>query len=181
MTTPIENTIDDDTDVSDVDDTVTNDWTPPTQEDYEQLVARERKANAESAARKRYLKEHGIDHLTGKKQTDDSDTADTAVPVDTAAIETAAASKAEAVFTALADAGVAPQSLSRFSRMVDRNGDIAAQVETLKAEFGELFTKRPRTTNAVDATAVGAGKKQAPAADQTKDYAQVLADRVLGL
>ncbi|MFD7999931.1 phage scaffolding protein [Streptomyces mirabilis] len=44
-----------------------DDWTPPSREDYEKLVEGKRKADAEAAARRKYLRQHGIDPKTGNK------------------------------------------------------------------------------------------------------------------
>jgi hypothetical protein len=42
-------------------------WTPPSREEYDNLVAAKRKADAEAAARRKYLRQHGIDPKTGLK------------------------------------------------------------------------------------------------------------------
>lgn len=52
---------DDDSDDSDEDDFV-----PPSREQWEQLLAAKRKSDSESAARKRFLRDNGIDPKTGK-------------------------------------------------------------------------------------------------------------------
>lgn len=44
-----------------------DDWTPPSREDYEKLVEGKRKADAEAATRRKYLRQHGIDLKTGNK------------------------------------------------------------------------------------------------------------------
>lgn len=173
--------------------TDSNVWTPPTQEEFNDLLARKNRADSEAASRKRFLKELGYDPKTFVKLSDaavtDSDNQgggdvqeDAAKPVqvDTAAIERAAADKAEAVFIALASNGVGASSLARVSKLIDRDGDIASQIATLKEELPELF-KRSRTTNVADATAVGGGKKTAPTAGaETLDYKQILANQILG-
>jgi hypothetical protein len=49
-----------------------DEWTPPTREDYEKLIAGKQKADSEAAARKRYLRDAGFDPKTGQpivKQT----------------------------------------------------------------------------------------------------------------
>lgn len=48
-----------------------DDWTPPTREDYEKLIEGKRKADAEAAARRKYLRQHGIDPKTGNKLNPD--------------------------------------------------------------------------------------------------------------
>src|ERR1041385_2707349 len=44
-----------------------DDWTPPPREEWEKLCEDRRKADGESAARRRYLRQHGIDPKTGTK------------------------------------------------------------------------------------------------------------------
>ena len=44
-----------------------DDWTPPTREEYESILAAKKKADGEAAARRKYLKAHGIDPKTGEK------------------------------------------------------------------------------------------------------------------
>lgn len=44
-----------------------DDWAPPTREEYEQLLAAKKKADGEAAARRKYLRQHGIDPKTGEK------------------------------------------------------------------------------------------------------------------
>ncbi|MEU3281600.1 hypothetical protein [Streptomyces antibioticus] len=44
-----------------------DDWTPPTREEYEETVSKLRTASGEAAARKKYLRQHGIDPKTGSK------------------------------------------------------------------------------------------------------------------
>lgn len=41
-------------------------WTPPTQEEFERLIAAKSKADSEAASRKRFLREAGLDPKTGK-------------------------------------------------------------------------------------------------------------------
>lgn len=184
----LNNTFNDD-DVTDVE-TTEDEWVAPSRAEWEDLLDKKRRADSEAASRKRWLRDLGYDPKTGEKLPDGSETApdiklgpdyqddaEKPVQVDTTAIENAASAKAEAVFLALADAGVAPKSLGRFSKLIDRNGDIPAQVASLKEEFGELFTKRPRTTVA-DASAVSGGRQKPPAADANLTFEQKLAKRM---
>jgi hypothetical protein len=179
-----------DNDVTDVE-TTEDEWTPPTREEWEEVLEKKRRADSEAASRKRWLRDLGYDPKTGEKLPDGSQTAaetddgptdrqDSAKPaaVDTVAIEKAALAKGAGIVIALADAGVGPKSLDRVSKLIDVNGDIPAQVEALKEEFPEFF-KRPRTSVA-DASAVGAGTKKAPTGEATKSYAEIMADRLLG-
>mgnify|MGYP001120034731 CR=1 FL=1 len=68
---------DDDDDDDDTDATDENDddddakpeedsWTPPSKEDFEKLLAAKQKADSEAAARKRFLRDAGLDPKTGK-------------------------------------------------------------------------------------------------------------------
>lgn len=189
------NNTDIDTDV----DTTDDEWVPPTRDEWEGILAKKRTADSEAASRKRWLRELGYDPKTGEKvaaaavsgsdATDATGLNTTSVQptqVDTAAIETAVSSKIEAVYTALAEAGVGAKSLARVSRLVDKASitidedgveGLSSQVEALKTEFPELF-KRSRTNGAVaDATAVGAGKKTAPSASQERDWKDVMRER----
>jgi hypothetical protein len=64
-----------------------DDWQPPSREEYEKLVEAKRKADAEAAARRKYLRQHGIDPKTGNKLEPDPepDPAPAARPQDPAA------------------------------------------------------------------------------------------------
>lgn len=44
-----------------------DEWAPPSREEYEEMVAKLRTASGEAAARKKYLRQHGIDPKTGSK------------------------------------------------------------------------------------------------------------------
>lgn len=57
---------DDDSDDSDAGNSDADTWTPPTKEDYEKLMAAKQKADSEAAARKRFLREAGLDPKSGK-------------------------------------------------------------------------------------------------------------------
>lgn len=57
---------DDDDDVSNTGVHPDDEWTPPTREDYDKLLAAKQKADSEAAARKRYLRDAGFDPKTGK-------------------------------------------------------------------------------------------------------------------
>ncbi|MGC5562819.1 hypothetical protein ACPYPG_08250 [Streptomyces sp. FR-108] len=161
-------------------------WTPPTREEWENLLDKKKTADAEAASRKRFLRDLGYDPKTGEKLSADLGTegegdvqSDAAKPVqvDAAAIEKAASEKSTALVIALAEAGVGPKSLKYVSKLIDPAENILPQIEALKAEVPDLF-KRSRNTPVADATAVGAGSKQTPSADQSKTYAQRLAESI---
>lgn len=60
-----------------------DDWTPPTREEWEAQQAKLRTATGEAAARRKYLREHGIDPKTGQKiQTDDPEPDPATTPKD---------------------------------------------------------------------------------------------------
>jgi len=61
-----ENDIVDDDELDDDVEEVEDDWTPPTKEEYEKLLAGKQKADSEAAARKRWMREAGLDPKTGK-------------------------------------------------------------------------------------------------------------------
>lgn len=57
---------DDDDDDDDDDSTVEDDWTPPSKEEWQRILDAKKKADSESAQRKRYLREAGINPKTGE-------------------------------------------------------------------------------------------------------------------
>jgi hypothetical protein len=68
---------DGDAEADDETDTGTDDgWVPPTRDEWENHQTRLRTASAEAAARRKYLKAHGIDPKTGQKAADDTEPAD---------------------------------------------------------------------------------------------------------
>lgn len=60
-------------DTAEPDDEPADDWTPPSRAEYEKLVEDKRKADGEAAARRKYLRQHGIDPKTGLKIQPDPD------------------------------------------------------------------------------------------------------------
>lgn len=58
--------VDDELEVDDEVEEVEDDWTPPTKEEYQKLLAAKSKADSEAAARKRWMREAGLDPKTGK-------------------------------------------------------------------------------------------------------------------
>lgn len=56
---------DDDTDEDDSEE-AEDEWVPPTKEEFEKILAAKQKADSEAAARKRFLREAGLDPKTGK-------------------------------------------------------------------------------------------------------------------
>jgi hypothetical protein len=57
---------DDDVDEHDDSDDVEDKWVPPSKEEFEKILAAKSKADSEAAARKRFLREAGLDPKTGK-------------------------------------------------------------------------------------------------------------------
>lgn len=57
-----------------------DDWAPPSREEYEKLIADKRKADGEAAARRKYLRAHGIDPKTGEKVKPDTEPDDVETP-----------------------------------------------------------------------------------------------------
>ena len=53
------------------DDEPADDWTPPTKEEWESHQAKLKAASGEAAARRKYLRQHGIDPKTGNKLNPD--------------------------------------------------------------------------------------------------------------
>lgn len=63
----VEEVEDDDDDASDeVSNTEETSWTPPSREQFERLLAEKKRADSEAAARKRLLRDAGLDPKTGK-------------------------------------------------------------------------------------------------------------------
>lgn len=61
---------------TDPDVTPVDDWTPPTREEWETSQTKLRTATGEAAARRKYLREHGIDPKTGAKLNPNPDPVD---------------------------------------------------------------------------------------------------------
>jgi len=57
---------DDDDNEQDETEEVEDEWVPPSKEDFDKLIAAKQKADSEAAARKRFLREAGLDPKTGK-------------------------------------------------------------------------------------------------------------------
>lgn len=160
----------DETDVVDTDtDNDANDWSPPTREDYERLLAESRKASSEAANRKRMLRELGYDKNGNPlNPTNDSEEKPRSQPAsgNRAVSEKAIAKKYEAIYSGLATAGVPAGQLSRVARLIDASAvvvdedgieGLSEQIESLRTDYADFF-KRPRT-KAADAAVVGGGKK----------------------
>lgn len=152
-----------------------DDWTPPSREEYEQLLAAKKKADGEAAARRKYLRQHGIDPKTGEKQQPDEPEPEPATAKDdqpqgpSAAemkrqIEKAAAEaelrglrKTKALVTgvnaALAEAGWNGQRLNSLMKLIDLDdvdiddGEITGLSEQIDAIKAEWpeFFKRTRS------------------------------------
>ncbi len=151
----------------------TEDWAPPSKDDWERIVSEAKKANSEAAARKRMLRDLGYDKNGNKVDDADNDseesgsaTARKPTKVDTEAIARTASAKTAAVYSGLAQAGVPAGQLDRMARIInadsisvdeDRVDGLTEQIESLRSDYPELF-KRQRQ-KAPDANVVGAGKK----------------------
>lgn len=215
---------DDDSDEGDGDDdakqTTTpnaDEWVPPTRESFEELKNAKAKADSESAARKRLLRDAGLDHKTGKPipkpsfnlDDEDADPAEDASPKDSTSgfnrekfekqaqrtlereiAKAEQSSRASSysliaeVPAALEDAGWNGKNLPRMIKLLDLDAveidadgvdheALSGQVAELKKDFPEFF-KRQRMRDAAkevaDTSAVGGGKKQAPASEEDQDW-----------
>lgn len=205
---------DDDTD--DADTTSDDDWTPPSRETWEKTLAAKQKADSEAAARKRYLRDAGIDPKTGQKidkpsvKLEDDDSTDTSKPdadqakgfdrekfeaqfqrqLDREVTKAERGGRASAyaliheVPSALEEAGWNGKNLPRMIKLldldaleIDQDGidsdQLKAHVDDLKKDFPEFF-KRQRMKDVAkdlpDTSAVGGGKKQAPASEEELDW-----------
>lgn len=177
MTDKVENddVRDDSAEVDTIDSEETvDDWTPPTREEYEDLLAKKKRADSEAASRKRWLRDNGFDPKTGEKlgkTTDEKsdDETDASVKV---LREKAIAFKTKTLVTeipfALTEAGIPTDKHRRamaFLDMtvvdVDSDGELdglAEQIESLRVDFPEFF-KRTRMKDVASAKTVGAGNK----------------------
>lgn len=171
-----------------------DDWTPPSRDEYEQLVAAKKKADGEAAARRKYLRQHGIDPKTGQKtQTDEPDepeqpaAKDPAQPGPTPAeirrqIEKAAAEaelkgrrQTRALVTGvnatLAEAGWNGQRLNSLMKLidldeveVDDDGEIVGLSEQIDAIKGEWPEFFKRTRSANPSNGAGGSGQNGVAA-----------------
>ena len=176
------------------DDSPADDWRPPSREEYEETIAKLKTASGEAAARRKYLRAHGIDPKTGQKAQADEPEPEPAAKDDqpqgpSAAemkrqIEKAAAEaelrglrKTKALVTgvngALADAGWNGQRLNSLMKLidlddveVDDDGEIIGLSEQIDSIKSEWpeFFKRTRTPATSANGAGGSGQNGVPAA-----------------
>jgi hypothetical protein len=168
-----------------------DDWTPPTREEYEETIAKLKTASGEAAARRKYLKAHGIDPKTGQKaQPDEPDpepepqgdqpqgitAAEMKKQIDRAVAEAKiegmrGAKKLVGAFNkALAEAGWNGQRLELIMPLVDfeevdldDEEDLRERLEAVKKIFPEGF-KRTRNPANPSNGAGGSGQNGVPAA-----------------
>lgn len=181
---------------TDVTDDVQDEWTPPTREEYEKLVADKRKATTEAVKRKNLLRENGIDLSTGKRAGVETDEDDgdkiSKADFETAVKQAAAnASKRERhlaleLNASLAEAGWnGSGSISKIHRLLDLDSVIVdeegvsgleEQIAELKRDF-PMFFKRTRSSEP-SAEAAGMSKKQSEPVK--KDWADALSEQLFG-
>lgn len=154
-----------------------DDWTPPTREEYDDMVARLKTASGEAASRRKYLRQHGIDPKTGNRVEPDEPEPEPAAPKDdqpqgasaaevkrqiekaTAEAELRGLRKTKALVTgvnsALAEAGWNGQRLNSLMKLIDLDdvdiddGEITGLSEQIDAIKAEWpeFFKRTRSAN----------------------------------
>jgi hypothetical protein len=168
-----------------------DDWTPPTREEFEELIKEKAKLTGEAASRRKWLKAAGYDPKTGQKlQPEEPEPApaasDDAQPqglsqaemkkqVDRAVAEAKiegmrGAKKLVGAFNkALADAGWNGQRLELIMPLVDFDEvdlddpeDLAERIESVKKLFPEGF-KRTRQLSTPANGGAGSGQNGAPA------------------
>lgn len=162
-----------------------DDWTPPTREEYEATLAKLKTASGEAAARRKYLRAHGIDPKTGQKaEPDEPDPEPDPVPKGDQShgpspaeikrqIEKAAAEaelrglrKTKALVTgvngALAEAGWNGQRLNSLMKLidlddveVDDDGEITGLAEQIDAIKAEWPEFFKRTRSTTSANSAG--------------------------
>lgn len=172
--------VNDNDDVTDVDDDLeTEEWSPPSKEEWDRVVTEAKKANSEAATRKRLLRDLGYDKngqkVDGSASAEENRSSQPAS--DAKAIEHGLAAKFEAIYSGLAGAGVPAGQLGRLARFIDTNSvvidedgveGLTEQIDSLKADYPELF-KRPRQ-KAPDANVVGAGKKTVTKSSESSSW-----------
>lgn len=159
------------------DDEPVDDWAPPTREEYETTLAKLRTASGEAAARRKYLKQHGIDPKTGTKIDAEPEPAPDPEPaaasgqpglsqadVDRRVNRAVAEAKIEGMrgakklatnfLGALSEAGWNGTRLDLIMPLSDLDGadaddpdDLAERVDNVKKLFPEGFTPTRRTRN----------------------------------
>lgn len=173
------------------DDTVTDDdltddtgdapeWTPPSKDEWDALIAKENKASAEAASRKRWLREAGINPRTGERAETPSAEASTSTDdsrnyrEDLRSSEQIGLKKGVSIYAKLVSAGVNPKRVDAVLKFLDVDGitvdedgieGIDEQIADLKEDYPEFFKRERMKTS--DASVVGAGKKTASSATQT--------------
>lgn len=164
-------------------------WVPPTQEEYEETVAKLQAASGEAANRRKWLKAAGYDPKTGQKLQPDPEPdpepepkgdpqqgltqADVKRQVDRAVAEAkiegmrGAKKLASSYFKALSDAGWNGTRLDLIMPLSDLDGadpddpdDMAERVEKVKALFQEGFTPTKRTRSPAVPSNGGGGSGQ---------------------
>lgn len=135
-----------------------DDWTPPTKEEFEALQAKLKKANTESAARRKKLAEL-------QQQHEDADTKAQREAADAAIAKYKPVAVKAAAKAAFLEQGANSARVDRLFRMLDLDaiefdGDditgLDEQVEELKADVPELFSGKKSDEDTND------GKTKAP-------------------
>ncbi len=163
-----------------------DDWAPPSREEYEQLLAAKKRADGEAAARRKYLRQHGIDPKTGEKLQADEPEAIDADPASSeqtqglsqaevrrqvekaaAAAELRGMRKTRALVTgvnsALAEAGWNGTRLNAVMRLLDLDEvdvDDDGEISGLSEQIADIKTDFPelfKRTRSPAATANGSG------------------------
>lgn len=185
-----------------------DEWTPPTREEFEELLRSKRSANKEAMERRRYLEAHGIDWKTGERRErerdrDTDDDAKTSPAKTESARRSAerAAAKVEmrykpaiarlAVKGALTDAGWTGKDTSMVMKLidlddiaVDDDGEVTGitdQIEAIRAEFPSWFrkTREPKAETGGSSELDG-GRKTAPTGGSAKNsWADNVASRLM--
>lgn len=161
-------------------------WTPPTKDEWDALIAKENKASAEAASRKRWLRDAGINPKTGEKTTpvlnDAEDTRTSAE--DLKRHEHTGLKKGITIYAELVNAGVHPKRVDAVLRFLDMDEisfdddgieGLTEQIADLKEDYPEFF-KRERM-KASDASVIGAGSKTVSSSNATQSWEDVVRDR----
>lgn len=190
--TQFEITADTATDVDDTDTDTDEEWTPPTKDQWDELLAKKSKADAEAASRKRWLRDAGINPKTGEKLTVDAHTEEASTAVketrdysqDIKRSESAGLKKGVAIYAELLNAGVNPKRVDAVMKFLDVSEmsfdddgieGLSDQIADLKEDYPEFFKRERMKTS--DASVVGAGRKTASGATETKTWQDDIRDR----
>ncbi|MEU5197284.1 phage scaffolding protein [Streptomyces scabiei] len=179
-----ENNVTDDDDTGSVEE-----WAPPTKEQWEALVAKENKASAEAASRKRWLRDAGINPKTGEKTSTETDVSATTEDsresrANLKQSEQTGLKKGVAIYAELVSAGVNPKRVDAVLKFLDVDEvtfdddgieGLEEQITALKEDYPEFFKRERMKTS--DASVVGAGNKTVSPTSANQTWEDLVRER----